>query len=222
MAQSTSPLVLVLKHIDSVFEHPVIAIDFCNLLRSWHDKARSGERVSVIWQRLRLVVVHSTDVYATLDINHSPLANVGTTIKLQDFSEKQIQDLARLYGLTWDATQLKKLMDLVEGHPYLVNHALKHIAHQGITLDQFLETASTDAGIYSDHLRRLLGRIISRPELATALRRVVTTPNPVRLESIQLFKLDSMGLVKLEGNDARPRCNLYRRYFRDRLSQFEI
>ncbi|MBG1260875.1 trypsin-like peptidase domain-containing protein [Nostoc commune] len=41
--------------------------------------------------------------------------------------------------------------------------------------------------------------------------------SPVRLDSIQCFKLLSMGLLQQQGNDVTPRCNLYRQYFRDRL-----
>ncbi|MEO1623429.1 MAG: AAA-like domain-containing protein, partial [Cyanobacteria bacterium J06632_3] len=40
----------------------------------------------------------------------------------------------------------------------------------------------------------------------------------VRLEPIQAFQLHSMGIVHFKGNDVIPRCNLYRRYFSDRLN----
>jgi hypothetical protein len=39
----------------------------------------------------------------------------------------------------------------------------------------------------------------------------------VELDAELAFKLDSMGLVQLQGNEAIPRCDLYRNYFRDRL-----
>ncbi|MBD0340939.1 MAG: AAA-like domain-containing protein, partial [Microcoleus sp. Co-bin12] len=35
---------------------------------------------------------------------------------------------------------------------------------------------------------------------------------------MQAFKLDSLGLVKLHGNECVPRCELYRQYFRSHLS----
>jgi serine/threonine-protein kinase len=40
----------------------------------------------------------------------------------------------------------------------------------------------------------------------------------VQLESMQGFKLHSMGLVHLQGNEVTPRCDLYRQYFRVRLA----
>ena len=53
--------------------------------------------------------------------------------------------------------------------------------------------------------------------MASALKRVVTTPASVQLEAITAYKLESMGLVKLEGNQATPSCELYRLYFREQL-----
>lgn len=43
-------------------------------------------------------------------------------------------------------------------------------------------------------------------------------PELVPLEAIAAYKLESMGLVKLEENQATPSCELYRLYFREQLS----
>jgi hypothetical protein len=109
-------------------------------------------------------------------------------------------------------------MAMVGGHPYLVRLALYHIARQEMTLAQLLETAPTDAGLYSDHLRRHLWILSQQKELAAAFNKVVATISPVQLESIYAFKLNSLGLVKLQGNEVTPRCNLYRQYFQIRLA----
>ena len=65
------PLILGLDGLDCVFGHQLLAENFCKLLRSWKENHRT------IWQELRLIVVHSTDVYSGLDINSSPLAGIG-------------------------------------------------------------------------------------------------------------------------------------------------
>lgn len=41
--------------------------------------------------------------------------------------------------------------------------------------------------------------------------------SPVQLKPMEAFKLQSLGLVQLYGNEVKPRCNLYARYFCDRL-----
>lgn len=219
LAEIKSPLVLALDNVDIVFEHPTIADDFCRLLRGWYDIARRGDRNSAIWKKLRLVVVHSTEVYSGLDINHSPLGGIGLIVELTEFSPQQVQDLAQRGGLDWNIAEVEQLMAMVGGHPYLVQLAVHHIKHQDITLEQLLLSSPTQAGIYSDHLRRHLRNLQQNPELAAAFRKVVTANSWVHIEPEQAFKLNSMGLVNLQGNEVMPRCNLYRQYFRDRLKK---
>ncbi|WP_392534168.1 AAA-like domain-containing protein [Nostoc sp. C117] len=214
LTQDTNPLVLMLKNVDKVFEHPEIAADFCGLLRGWHDQARSGDRSSEIWQRLRIVISHSTDLYSCLNIRSSPLSNVGVFIELHDFTLEQVQDLAQQCGLTWDANQVRQLMDMVAGRPKLIDDALKNIAQGKITLEEFVQTVATERGIYSHYLRDLLGRVQRNQDLVSALREVVISSKPIQLEPIQASKLYSMGLVKRESNFyVIPSCELYRQYF---------
>ncbi|MBD1896069.1 AAA-like domain-containing protein [Coleofasciculus sp. FACHB-129] len=217
LSASDSPLVLGLDEVDRVFQYPKIADDFFGLLRAWYEEAGYGNGDSDRWQQLRLVVVHSTEVYIPLNVNQSPF-NVGLPIELPDFSPEQVQDLTQRHGLNLNATQVEQLMRLVGGHPYLVRLALYHIAQQTITLDQLLETAPTEAGLYDDHLRRHLWNLQQHPELADAFAKVVMADTPIELESVPAFKLHSMGLVQLQGNYVTPRFDLYRQYFSDRLS----
>lgn len=51
------------------------------------------------------------------------------------------------------------------------------------------------------------------PNLAQALKLVVNSSEPVELDSIQIYKLHSMGLVQRQDNHVIPRYNLYREYF---------
>ena len=109
-------------------------------------------------------------------------------------------------------------MGMVDGHPYLVRKALYEMARSRLTLEEFITISPTEEGLYSDHLRRLLSNLNQNDgELANAMKRVVASESPVRLEGNLGFKLRSMGLVKFRGNDVIPLCNLYRLYFSDRL-----
>ncbi len=213
LPETNSPLVLGLDEVDRVFQYPHIADDFFGLLRAWYEEACYGNRDSDLWEKLRLVVVHSTEVYVPLNINQSPF-NVGLPIELPEFSSEQVQDLTKRHGLNWNTSQVQQLRSIVGGHPYLVRVALYHIATGQLTLSQLLETAPTEAGIYGDHLRRHAWHLQQHPELAAAFTKVVTSGEPVELQSIQAFKLHSMGLVQLQGNYVTPRFDLYRQYFR--------
>lgn len=213
LEQIDSPLVLALKEVNRVFEHPNIAQDFLPMLRSWHEQAQQVEA----WQKLRLVIVHSTEIYVPLKLNQSPF-NIGLSIRLPEFSLEQVQDLAQRYGLDWrDAVGTQHAVSLratTGGHPYLVSLALYHLCRGEMSLDELLQTATTTAGIYSHYLRSHLAILKEQPQLATALRQIVNADESVQLDAIAAYKLESMGLIQLDGNRAKPSCELYRQYFR--------
>ncbi|MGL6281504.1 MAG: AAA-like domain-containing protein, partial [Microcoleaceae cyanobacterium] len=195
--------------LDRVFQYPDIAEDFLGLLRAWHEESKRR----AIWQKLRLIMVHSTEVYIPMNINQSPF-NVGLPIELPEFTPDQILELARRHDLDWSNIEVEQIMSLIGGHPYLIRMALYHIARGDLTLSQWQETAISEAGIYSDHLRRHLWNLEQNPELLTAIQQVINHPAGYQLASIVAFKLDSMGLVRLHGNIVTPRCELYRQYLR--------
>jgi hypothetical protein len=205
-----TPLILALDEVNHIFEHSQVAKDFLPLLRSWYEEAKRLP----IWQKLRLLVVHSTDIYVPLDLNQSPF-NVGLPIQLDCFSQEEVQLLAKRYGLDWtDGEGARQLMAMVGGHPALVHLALYHLSRREITLSQLLETAPTTTGIYSHHLQRHWATLQKQSELAQALDTVVNATEPVSLDPILTHKLSSMGLIKLSGVQAIADCELYRRYFR--------
>ena len=202
------PLTLALDEVDRVFEYPEIASDFFGLLRAWHEEAKNQE----IWQKLRLIVVHATEVYIPLNTNQSPF-NVGLPIDLPEFTLAQINQLAKLHDLDGDEVQIAQLQTLIGGHPYLTRLALYHVAKKDINLSQLMETAPTEAGLFRDHLRGHWWNLQQHPQLAQAFITVVTSDQAVDLEPSVLFKLHSLGLIRLVGNGAQPRCDLYRQYF---------
>ncbi len=216
LADLEAPLVLALDEVDMVFPHPAVADDFFALVRSWYESARYGDFGSELWENLRLVIVHSTEVYVPLNINQSPF-NVGKNVELMEFTAEQVQDLAERYDPSARMSQTQALMALVNGHPYLIRKALYHLRREDLTLNELAETAATEAGIYSDHLRRHLYVLQDYPRLAEAFRQVVTKRQGVDIDAESSFKLESMGLVRLSGNEAAPRCEVYREYFCEHL-----
>lgn len=151
MKSLDTPLVLALDEVNQIFEHPLVAKDFLPLLRSWYEEAKRLP----IWQTLRLIVVHSTDIYVPFDFNQSPF-NVGLPIQLDDFNIEQVRQLAQRYGFQPKAKEIERLMSLVAGHPALVNLALYHLSREDITCEQLLKTAADPTGIYAHHLQRHL------------------------------------------------------------------
>ena len=208
LAAIDGPLVLGLDDVDRLFSYNQVVEDFLGLLRSWHEKAKIAE----IWKQLRLVITHSTEVYISLDINQSPF-NAGLPVELSEFDQQQIRELTHLHRLNWTDNKIDKLMEMVGGHPYLVRLGIYEIASGKVTLAELLEGASTEAGIYSNHLRRHLKVLQQIPNLAKAMKDVVASFEPVELDSLQIYKLHSMGLIERQGNRVIPRYQLYREYF---------
>jgi hypothetical protein len=216
LEESDTPLVLALDEVDQVFPHQAVADDFFALLRSWYEAARYGDFNSELWAKLRLVVVHSTEVYVPLEINQSPF-NVGKNVELPEFTPDRVQELAHRHGLTWGASQVEELMDLIGGHPYLLRKGLYHLRRQDLSLADLIATAPTEAGIYGDHLRRHLTNLVRYPDLAAACREVMRRNRPVDLDANVAYRLESMGVIWLQGNEAIPRNQVYRQYFREHL-----
>ncbi|PAX51793.1 serine/threonine protein kinase [Brunnivagina elsteri CCALA 953] len=202
------PLTLGLDEVDRLFAYPDIYGDFFGLLRYLHEEARRAN----IWQKLRLVLAHSTEIYVPLDINRSPF-NAGFPVDLPEFKTQQILDLAQLYQLDWCDEEAAKIMSIIGGHPFLARLALYHIARQDVTVNEFLQTAASESGIYSQHLHRLMSALEKQPELLVAMREVAKANHPVQLIPEIKFKLQAMGLVKITNPGVIPSCELYRQYF---------
>jgi transcriptional regulator with XRE-family HTH domain len=210
LAEISTPLILAIDEVNQLFEHPQVAKDFLPLLRSWYEEAKTLP----IWQKLRLIVVHSTEIYVPLDLNQSPF-NVGLPIQLNKFSQEDVQNLAQCYGLEWaDLAPARQLMDMVRGHPSLIHTAIYHLSRGDITLAQLLETAPTATGIYKHHLQRHWVTLAEQPELAQALDLVISANQPMLLAPIVAYKLSSLGLIERLEDKAIPGCELYRQAFK--------
>ncbi len=115
---------------------------------------------------------------------------------------------------------MQNLINLIEGHPYLIRLAFYNLANRNITaedFDNFFKTSATDMGIYRDHLQRLLIILRQKYELLEAYKKVINTDQPVKLDPILNEPLLSIGLVKMQGNNSVPYCNLYKLYFQNVL-----
>ncbi|NEP37195.1 AAA-like domain-containing protein, partial [Moorena sp. SIO3B2] len=135
-----------------------------------------------------------------------------------DFTLNQVQDLAKFYGLNLSVNSVHKLMSMVGGHPYLLQLAFSNLSkNSNMTMEDILDTAPTESGIYRHHLRELLNNLMLHPNLLNAFKKLLTTTQAVRLDYKETYLLESLGLVRAIGNDCIPRYNLYRQYFSDRI-----
>lgn len=214
LKHSNKPIVLVLSEVERFFDYPHIAEEFFALLRSWCEEARQNRQ----WQHLRLVVVYSTEQYISLDINHSPF-NIGLPIRLHEFTQQQVEELAKRYELQWTAgKESSQLMSLVGGHPALIQLAFYYLSSGSITLSNLVNEAMANGGIYRNHLQRHWVKLQANPNLLRIYAKLVATQQSIALDPMDAYKLESLGLIAFAGDRILPRCELYRTYFAKQLS----
>lgn len=224
LPQLSGAVVIALDDVDILFQYPAIAPDFLRLLRAWCEKAKHSHvqadqtetppghsPLSSNWYKMRLIVIHSSEVYISLNQHQSPF-NIGLSIELPDFMPEQVMELAQGYALEWFPEDVSALMALVGGKPILIQLALEWISSQPVNLETVLSEALTARGIYSEHLRQQFRLIQKYPELLPLLKQIMTQPEPVTCQPLPAFQLESLGLVKLNNLAASPSCELYRQY----------
>lgn len=210
-----APLLLTINELNRLFEFPKLARDFLPMLRFWHEQSKDNS----LWQKLRLVLAYSTDIYAPLQLKKSPF-NVGVPIRLPLFTFEQLQTLSCRYGLDWSDKQqseLQALYQMINGHPYLASLAFYYLHRGEISLPDLLRTAPTSDGIYRAHLQDHLITFSEDTNLADAFRSVVESETGSVLDAIATHKLEGMGLIHLKDGKGYPICDLYRLYFCDQL-----
>ena len=212
------PLVLAIDRLHLVFGHTEVAQEFLPLLRFWYEEAKN----SVTWQKLRLIVVQSTESYINLNFHQSPF-NVGLPITLPEFDRQQTLELAHRYQLTeksFKEHDLENLRHLVGGHPYLTRLAFYNLAKHNLSSLELIREAATETSIYINLLRYYLEVLYQNSALASGFKKVITSDSPVRLETFLAYQLENLGLISLQGNEAIPVCQLYNLYFKERLAQY--
>ena len=206
------PLVLAMDEVETIFD-TAFRSDFFGMLRSWHN----NRATKPIWKQLDLALVTSTEPYQLIDnLNQSPF-NVGQIIELTDFDLAQVTDLNTRHGPILAPEELQELMDLVNGHPYLVRKALYLIASDTLSARDLFAQAGKERGPFGDHLRYHLFRMYDKPELVQGFLQVIHT-HTCADERI-FFRLRGAGLVRRRssGLEVVPRCQLYEQYFQRHL-----
>ncbi len=210
-------IVLAFDEINYIFEYPQLAQDFFALLRSCYEDAQRMP----LWKKLRLIITYSTEIYIPLHLNQSPF-NVGIPIALQEFSMEEAQILAAKYEAELSCKiDIIEIMELLGGHPALVHLTIYNIACKQISFSEILKTAFQFNGIYGNHLQRHWVILTQQKELLNAIKLIMNANQPVPLDPIICYKLNSMGLIKETPDGIIPFCNLYRNFFNLYLNKSE-
>lgn len=204
------PLVLAMDEVERVFDTSFRS-DFFGMLRSWHN----DRAIDPKWKKLDLALVTSTEPYQLIEnLNQSPF-NVGEVLSLTDFTDRDVKELNGRMGTPLADHEVIELMDLVDGHPFLIRKALYLVATGRYTLSHLIQTAATEESPFGDHLRNHFFRLHKNVQLFEAMSRVVNGEQLI--DDALYWRLRGAGLVKRHGSSIQPRCRLYANYFQSRI-----
>jgi AAA-like domain/CHAT domain len=220
LPQIKGTLILAIDRADIIWGWPC-QDDFFYALRVM--AAASGGQEEP-WSKLRmLLTVSTTPTNLTRDVFRSPF-NLAPPIRLRGFHGKeQIEGLARLYQLDWTRDEgVRGLIELVDGHPYLIRLAMYKSARHSLSLRLLTNETDLHNSIFDEHLSEILGWL-HEYNLVEAVKNILRPPaSRLNLQEEERFKqeaelLRKAGLVKREHNSYRLRCKLYESYLRSEL-----
>ncbi len=211
------PVVLAFNEFNKIFNQNLILHEFSSLLRFWHEQSKELR----VWKKLRLIIVNSIKNFVPLDPNQSPF-NVGLPLEILPFTVEQIQDLANRYELDWIGERGKNnaqiLLEVVNGHPYLVRLAFYYLLTNQISLDELETLSGSVLYVYQDYLKALLFILQRNPLLLDPLREILLGRKPLDIDSAIAYQLESLGLIEFRENRATISCRLYQYYFEQKLT----
>lgn len=140
---------LVLADIDALvpWRHQAT---FFDMLRAWQD----AEGMNA----LRLIMSSAIAPRLFPLSEHSPLWTKSARIQVAGFTEDQVAQLARLYGLAPSRETCRELIEIVGGLPSLCRQAVFRAAVRGTSLEAVLKESllsNYQSGCFSEHLSDL-------------------------------------------------------------------
>jgi hypothetical protein len=203
---------IVLDEADRIFQYKFRSAFFA-MIRAWHNR----RALNPLWNRLNLMIGHSTEPALFIDdINQSPF-NVGEVFRLGDFTLTEVENLNEIHGRPLQSrAEAGDLMRLVGGHPYLVRQSLYSIRTRLESLQALKQVAVEESGPFGDHLRRHLWVLREREQLRKALKQVIREGRCS--DELDFQRLRAGGMLDGDSHEsARLRCDLYRQYFAKHL-----
>lgn len=207
LESTDKPIVLAFDEVDRLFSIKHISDDFFSMMRGWHEESRTNP----LWERLKIVLVHSTEAYLGVNnINQSPFYNVGFEAKLPPFNMQEIYNLAVRHKLNLNEDELSEIMSFIGGHPYLVRRALYEMSYNQISLEELMSSATSGYGPFGDHLRRYLWNLKEDPNLLNAITRILK--EETCKDDRTCYLLQAAGLIQGDPPDVRISCSLYKKF----------
>jgi len=199
-------LVWAIDEADSIFQYSYATNVFSSIRARFNAISLSPDEP---WQRLATILTYSTEAHLFIrNVNLSPF-NVGERIELSDFTVDEVTSLNDRYGQPLHGEdEIKRLYDLVGGHPYLIRFALHEMKTRGFGIDAIESGATEPERFFGDHLHRILSAVQCDDGLVSAVRALIrggTTADEVACERLRMAGV----IVGSRVGGYSFRCKLY-------------
>jgi hypothetical protein len=198
-------LYLALDRLDAV-KDAVFQDAFFAIIRGWMDR-----KDEPLWGRLRLLMATSMAPAWMAKLPTSSPFVITPPLVIEDFTVEQLQHLARLHDLPWDEDQLRSLMDLIGGHPYLTRMAMYTAVAKGYSVEQLVSPERPGVQVFDGFLETCRLRLIAQPGLWPTAERVLRGKPLSALDRLVLPRLERLGIVRMQGERCTVRYPLYLR-----------
>lgn len=208
--QLNEPFILAMDEVERMLTSPFRS-NFFGMLRTWHNDKIYNDSFA----KMTMLLSSSTEPSVFIDPNQSPF-NVAEVIPLQDFTEVEVNELNARYYYPLNSNQVRQLMTLLDGHPFLTRQALHLLASGKIKFEKLVAQATEDTGPFASHLRHYYHKVLAEPTLKQAL--IEICHHQTCRDDQAFYHLKGLGLVKKNDRVITLRNELYTLYFKDRLN----
>lgn len=143
LKELSSSLIIIFDRLDIIFDPQKAeskeikaAQTLFSEVRTWIDASSTND----LWLKLKYIIVEGENEI-DMPTGVSPF-NLGRRIVLNNFSQEEIIDLAKRYGLNWSENELNCLQAKLEenfGHPQLTRLILNYTIEKNLNFDRLLE-----------------------------------------------------------------------------------
>lgn len=203
-------LVFIFDDLDRIYLNQDYAVDFCSLLRSWHETSKR----KVLWGKVKQLIIQSTSKYGEFDVNRSPLANVGFELQLPDFSKDDIKKFFHKFKNLINDNMIEEIMNLLGGNPFLLNLLKQELVVSECSVEDILDNSSSIERIYSSHCLDIWKMLSEKQTLEDIFKEILFDNSP-SIDRVLVHQLEGLGLIQWPGDSQgfQVKNRLYRDYF---------
>lgn len=210
LANDRDRMVLALDRADRFVGKPC-GDPMARMLRQW---VRAGALGDELWVQFRLALAAAgSALYFYAPDAVSELFASATHVRIESFGLADVRTMASLYGARWTDDELRRVVDLVGGQPYLCRMIL-FLERTGVPKAELLDVDRLKIEHCATVLRQVWLRVAEQPDLRKPLCLLLRDPT-TKLTTDEYHRLYQAGLVRREEGTYVLPNKLVASYFRE-------